>query len=262
MSDITDVIGKIPFRMAFAGGWIDQPFVNKLNPNPPGSMVVVAIEPNTRFMNRCGMSTSTRVIAEDMWGALPSDRDPADLVKELYKKENADKDAPSGAQDMVGLIYPGVSRIDFDMAVEGGYFPSHVESNTDEDVARWLEKVVYMVAVCPRPDGYFPLDKQNLSPEIVGRLSQSGKDCYDAILAKDAKALGASMNETMFCWETMLPDVCHHHTISMDLMGLLKHYQDTYEGVMFSGCAGGYFYVVSENKPVPGGIQVTVRTHN
>ena len=41
--DITSVIGKIPYRMAFAGGWIDQPFVSMHNPTPPGSMVVVGI---------------------------------------------------------------------------------------------------------------------------------------------------------------------------------------------------------------------------
>ena len=58
---ITDFIGKMPYRMAFAGGWIDQPFLSKHNPSPPGSMVVVAIEPTCQFMNRCGMGTSTRV---------------------------------------------------------------------------------------------------------------------------------------------------------------------------------------------------------
>ena len=31
-SRITDVIGSIPYRMAFAGGWIDQPFVSLHNP--------------------------------------------------------------------------------------------------------------------------------------------------------------------------------------------------------------------------------------
>ena len=36
------VIGAIPYRMALAGGWIDQPFVSRHNPAPPGSMVVVA----------------------------------------------------------------------------------------------------------------------------------------------------------------------------------------------------------------------------
>ena len=52
-ADITDVIGAIPYRMALAGGWIDQPFVSRLNPTPPGSMVVVGLEPTFRFMDRC-----------------------------------------------------------------------------------------------------------------------------------------------------------------------------------------------------------------
>ena len=35
---------------------------------------------------------------------------------------------------------------------------------------------------------------------------RTGKDCYDAILATDADALGKSMNECMECWEAMLPN--------------------------------------------------------
>ncbi|MDP6042373.1 MAG: hypothetical protein QGG64_27735, partial [Candidatus Latescibacteria bacterium] len=80
--DITNVIGDIPFRMAFAGGWIDQPFLSQLNPTPPGSMVVVALEPTSRFMNRCGMSTSTREVAMNLWGNKLPKGDSATLVKE------------------------------------------------------------------------------------------------------------------------------------------------------------------------------------
>jgi hypothetical protein len=67
------------------------------------------------------------------------------------------------------------------------------------------------------------------------------------------------MNECMLCWETLLPDVVHHHTLTIDLMGLLKPYQARYHGAMYSGCGGGYIYVVSD-EPVPGGFQVKVRT--
>ena len=31
--DITDILGKIQYRIALAGGWIDQPFMSKLNPS-------------------------------------------------------------------------------------------------------------------------------------------------------------------------------------------------------------------------------------
>lgn len=48
-STITDIIGRIQYRLALAGGWIDQPFMSKHNPSPPGPMVVVAIEPQFRY---------------------------------------------------------------------------------------------------------------------------------------------------------------------------------------------------------------------
>src|SRR5512137_2600410 len=90
-SDITDGIGKIPYRMAFAGGWIDQPFLSQLNPEPPGSMVVVSIEPSCRFMDRCGMGTSTRKVATALWGEAIPPGEPAQRVRELYRAENQGK---------------------------------------------------------------------------------------------------------------------------------------------------------------------------
>ncbi len=255
---ITDVIGAIPYRMAFAGGWIDQPFVSQHDPASPGSMVVVGLEPTSWYMERAGMATGTRKVAIDLWrGALP-DRDPVELVKELYAEENRDKVEPSGSQDMIGLIYPGVNRLDFDIEHEGGIFPRHIESNNDPEIARWLEQVIHMVPVAPRPDGYNPLGVKNLDPDWIRRLGQSGKDCYDAILARDAKGLGASMNECMDCWEAMLPHVVRHPTVTVDLVGIMKSYQSRYPGAMYSGCGGGYLYVVSD-EPVPGGLRVEVR---
>jgi hypothetical protein len=34
---IENLIGRIPHRLALAGGWIDQPFVSIHNPSPPGA---------------------------------------------------------------------------------------------------------------------------------------------------------------------------------------------------------------------------------
>jgi len=256
---ITDVIGAIPYRMAFAGGWIDQPFISRLNPHPPGSMVVVSLEPTFRFMDRAGMSTGTRKVAMRLWnGRLPQGK-PAELVRVLYEEENRGLAEPSGSQDMIGLIYPGVSRLDFDAAHAGGIFPAHIESNNDPAVARWVESVVSIVPVAPRPEGYNPLGIKNLDPAWICRLGQSGKDCYSAIVARDLKGLAASMNECMNCWDTILPCVLRHPALTIDLVSLLKHYQARYPGAMYSGCGGGYLFIISE-EPVPGAFRVTVRT--
>ena len=257
-ADLSDVIGKMPYRMALAGGWIDQPFISRLNPQPPGSMVVVALEPTFRYMDRSGMATSTRKVAMQLWnGSLP-ERDPAQLVRELYAEENQDKPAPSGSQDMIGLVYPGINRLDYAADFEGGYFPRQIESCRDPVTTGWLEKVIYLLPVAQRPAGYNPLGVQNLDPEWVRRLGQSGKDCYAAILARDVQALGASLNECMGCWEALLPQTVRHPAITVDLMALLHSYQRRYPGAMYSGCGGGYLYVVAE-EPVAGGIRAKVR---
>jgi hypothetical protein len=255
---LANVIGHISYRMALAGGWIDQPFVSQHNPTPPGSMVVVSVEPTIPFMDRCGMGTSTRSAMMQIWGTQIPEGDPVELVKQAYAAENKGRTAPSGSQDMAGIIYPGINRLDYDFEYEGGYFPIHIESNTDSDVAHWLENWVYMLPIAQRPVGYDPLVEQHLDPQWIQRLSQTGKDCFDAILAKNAQALGQSMNECMICWETILPATVRHRTINLDLMAILDYYQKRYYGAMYSGCGGGYLYIVSE-EPVPGGFKVKVR---
>ncbi len=255
---ITDLIGRIPYRLALAGGWIDQPFVSKHNPSHPGSMVVVNIEPEFRFMDRAGICGSTRSVALKLWGDTIPDGDPAMLVQELYNAENKGKAEPSGSQDMIGLIYPGINRLDYDFNYEGGIFPCHIESNNNPEIAQWLSQVIHILTVMPRPEGYNPLGVKNLDPKWVSRLGQAGKDCFDAIAKMDTKGLGESLNENMRCWEILLPQNFKHPVLTLDLLELLDFYQHKYAGAMCSGCGGGYLYVISD-EPVPGAFHATVR---
>ena len=256
--ELTDVIGASPYRMALAGGWIDQPFISRLNPDPPGSMVVTGLEPSFRFMDRCGMGTSTRKVVMKLWNGQIPHGDTRRLIHELYEAENAGKAEPSGSQDMAGLILCGVNRLDFDASVEGGYFPANIESCNDPSVLDWIEHVFYFLPVAPRPEGYNPLGIQNLDTSWIARLGQSGKECYAAILAGSLARLGESMNECMRCWEALLPATVAHPTLTVNLKAILSFYQSRYAGAMYSGCGGGYLMVVSD-VPVPGGFQVKVR---
>jgi hypothetical protein len=256
---ITKVIGRIPYRLALAGGWIDQPFVSQRNPKPPGSMVVVSLQPTFRAMRRSGCANGTRIVAMKLWnGRLPK-RPLDELVRELYAEENKEREQPSGSQDMIGLIYPGISRLDYDYAANGGVFPSHIESLNHDRVVRWLERVLHVLPIESRPQGYNPLAEKHLDPKWITRLGQSGKDCFDAIRRMDTKALGASLNETMVCWGKILPQVVQHPLLRVDLRAILRVYQKNYPGAMYSGCGGGYLFVVSD-EPVPGALKVNIRT--
>ena len=123
-----------------------------------GSMVVVQIEPNFRPMDRSGIASGTRHIAMRIWNGRLPDRPPEELARELYQAE------PSGSQDMIGLVYPGVNRLDYDFKVHLGVFPAHIESCNQARVARWLSHVLHLIPVEPRPEGYNPLSLKNLRP--------------------------------------------------------------------------------------------------
>lgn len=256
--DLARVIGTIPYRMALAGGWIDQPFVSRLNPDPSGSMVVVCLEPTHPFMDRAGLATGTRKVALELWeGSLPG-RSRQQLVRELYEAENREKAEPSGSQDMIGLLYPGISRLDYSADHEGGRYPVHIESICDPEPTGWLEQHIHLLAVAPRPPGYNPLGEQNLDPAWIGRLGRSGRDCFQAIRGRDLGALGASMNECMRCWDAILPATVRHPALTVDLGPLLAAYQSRYPGAMYSGCGGGYLIVASA-EPVPGAFHPSIR---
>ena len=258
LSSITDIIGGMPYRMALAGGWIDQPFISRFNPSPPGAMLVVSLQPAFRFMDRAGMATSTRKVAMEIWGGSLPERAPQELVHELYRCENGDRPHPSGSQDMAGIVYPGISRLDYDFNIEGGIFPSHVESCNDPVTVAWLERVLHILPVCPRPCSYDPLIVQNLVPDWIARLGQTGHDCFAAILRRDPLALGAAMSATMACWKVLLPGNFEHPSLTMDLLALLGYYQEHFCGAAYSSCGGGYLYVVSE-QPIPGAFHPIIR---
>ncbi len=119
--------------------------------------------------------------------------------------------------------------------------------------------MIHLLPVAQRPEGYNPLETKNLDPAWIRRLGQSGKDCYDAILARDLAALGASMNECMHCWEAILPGTVRHpHDSRSTCRACCGTTRRAIPGAMYSGCGGGYLYVVSE-EPVPGAFHVKVR---
>lgn len=113
------------------------------------------------------MGTSTRNVAMARWGDELLEADPTNLVRELYFAENKGQAEPSGSQDMAGLVYPGINRLDYDFDFEGGYFPCHIESNNDPTVAAWLEEVIHILPVEPRPSGYNLPGIKNLDADWI-----------------------------------------------------------------------------------------------
>ncbi|MBN1419147.1 MAG: adenylyltransferase/cytidyltransferase family protein [Planctomycetes bacterium] len=244
----TDTKGRLrlPYRACIAGGWMDQPWVSAVL---PGSVVTVGLEPTIEFSDRAGMATSSRKVAEWMWGNRFPAGDPERIARILFAVENPPGTAyVSGSQDAIGLVFPGINRLDY----AGGFWPERIESIRDPEIIDWLEGIIHFVPLAPRPDGYDPLVVRDLSPEAVGVLAPAGRACWDAIVRRDIEGLGRALSLTAEGWKRILP-----LTIPSDVDATLARYGDR-PGAVPSGCGGGYIIVVSD-RPVDGSFRVKIR---
>ena len=247
-SSLTKWEMRFPYRLCIAGGWIDQPWVSKVH---PGSVVVAQIWPTMDFNDRSGLATSSRRVGIKLWGDRYPDGDHEQNASLLFGAENPPgKDYISGSQDHIGLLYPGVNRLDYN----GGYWPEKIESTVDEETCKWLSDVIHLVPLEPRPQGYDPLKIMNLENTIVKELGEAGEKCWEAIMKKDIAMLGKSMTDTLLSWKKMLP-----LTVPDWVMQEFEtKYLPYYPGAITSGSGGGYMMVASE-KVVPGAIKIKVR---
>jgi hypothetical protein len=247
----------LPYRVALAGGWGDHNFVNFLG---DGNVVVVQIQPDITFHDRCGICSSTRQILMRKYPkGIPANVDKYRLASDLYYWENERKVPIGGSQDAFGSVYPGATLLHYDFRHHNGVLPKTVTNTVNQRVARWFERNFWIVdCVGPRPEGYNPFDGGRfLTRKVVERLGRSGRDCFAALKNRDVDALGASFNECSAAWKQMLPAIFEHPTIDVPVMRKLRHYQRRYAGAMPSGCGVGYIYVAS-SEPVEGGFQVKV----
>lgn len=239
---------KFPFRICLAGGWMDQPWVSE---KYPGSVVVAQVWPTIEFNDRSGMATSSRTVGIELWGNQAPEGNALRNAQLLFGAENPPGSAyVSGSQDHIGLLVPGISRLDYN----GNYWPENIENTIDPEICEWLSKVLHLVPLQPRPEGYNPIQIKNLEPQLIKRLGESGVNCFDAIQKKDVKLLGQAMKETFLTWSKILPDTVPEWV--MEEMG--KHYFPEYSGAITSGSGGGYIVFPSE-KEVEGTIKIKVK---
>ena len=125
-----DVHSHLPYRLDLAGTWIDQPYVSC---HGAGWAITISLEPTVEFMERAGMSTSTRNAARKIWPyELPAYNEEM-LARLLFCFENDPEREGhiSGAQDAIGICVSGLCRHYYD----NRYWPSREPSLPGSDVS-------------------------------------------------------------------------------------------------------------------------------
>lgn len=246
----TDLRGSevVPYRLDLAGGWLDQPMVGSLHPGP---VINISLEPDELYESRSGMASSTRRAAKLLWGPrLPID-DREKLAKLLFAFENppGTKNV-AGSQDAIGLVFPGLNRLNYD----GAYWPASIESCHDDRILDFLEQHLYLKHVQCRPGEFEVLEQQHVTPAGAKELADAANELWQATLACDAKATGLAMTRSFDAQVAMFPMM---RTPSVD--DAIAASTDDVLGYKLSGAGGGGYLVLFSDKPVADAARVCIR---
>jgi cytidyltransferase-like protein len=242
----------IPFRIDVAGGWLDQPYVNKFFEGP---VLTISIEPTIEFNNRSGMSSSTRNKAIELWKAQLPEGDPIQLAKILFSYENppGTKNV-SGSQDAIGIVLPGLNKLNY---AHNNYWPASIESIEEESILSWLESHLYLVPLDPRASEYNVLENTNINKEGAEALAQAALSCWESIQKRDLVAFGKYFTDSFKAQIQMFP-----HMVDATILDTIQKYASKCLGYKLSGAGGGgYLILVSEND-IPGALQIMIRRKN
>lgn len=196
----TNVKSNIPYRIDLAGTWIDQPYVSE---HYPGWAITISIEPTQEFMERGGLSTSTRNAARKIWPYELPNYNEEMLARLLFCFENDPENHGhiSGAQDAIGICMSGLARHYYN----NQYWPHKIESVHDEKILSWLEKHICLVPMFPRRPNVNILEGKNITRDKVKALADASERCWDAILARDLDAFAKAYTDSFNAQVAMFP---------------------------------------------------------
>ncbi len=238
----------IPYRIDLAGGWLDQPFVSKYGAGP---VLVISVEPTIEFNERSGMASSSRRRAIELWQTDIPGGDPEKLARVLFSYENPPGTTEfSGSQDALGIVLPGLNRLDY----QGNYWPNKITSLHQEETLRWLEKRLCLIPLGPRRGGFQVLKDKRITPARVRALAAAGDQCWQAIQQRNAEELGRQMRASFEAQVSMFPRMANR-----DVTSAIRQYAPEALGWKLSGAGGGGYLILVSRQDVRGAIKIKIR---
>ncbi|MDE6556249.1 MAG: adenylyltransferase/cytidyltransferase family protein [Duncaniella sp.] len=238
------VVSHLPYRIDIAGTWIDQPYVSE---HGAGWALTISIEPTEEFMERGGMSTSTRNAARKIWPYELPNYNEEMMARLLFCFENDPESGGhiSGAQDSIGICMSGLTRHYYD----NHYWPLRIESCHDEEILSWLEDHLCLVPMFPRREDCSVVEGKDITPAKVADLTSAADRCWDAIMARDLDGFAKAFSDSFDAQVAMFPGMMQpgvHEWID-------KVRPDVLAWKMTGAGGGGYLCCVTDGKHLPEG---------
>lgn len=235
----------MPFRLDLAGGWLDQPIINQIG--GVSVVTVVSIEPDSRFKERCGLGSSTRNVACDLWRKRPRDVEYDTRFKQLYSTELLiNKDA--GSQDAVGIVYPGISMIEY----EKSRWPIRVQSIQDEGMFRMIEQHIVLIPLAQREFDYDPMKGADITTQKAFHLQHCAN--MFALALNDGMAIAERMTDCFKAQVDIFPAMLENGVAE----AVEKHGKQS-AGYKITGAGGGGYLMCYDYQGFGAAIDIHVR---
>jgi cytidyltransferase-like protein len=239
---------RIPYRIDLAGGWLDQPFVSQLAPGP---VLTISIEPTIEFNDRSGMASSTRKRAIELWKTALPRGDRQQLAKILFTYDNPPgTEAVSGSQDALGIVLPGLNRLNY----TGEYWPASIESIHDNETLTWIERHLALITLGPREQAFNVLEGRRVTSDGAASLAAATEECWHAIRAKDLRRFGETIRHAFEAQTTLFPRM-----LDGGIIDAIEEYRKSAFGWKLSGAGGGGYLILVTDQEIPGAIRITIR---
>jgi galactokinase/mevalonate kinase-like predicted kinase len=227
---------------------LDQPFVSNLAHGP---VITLCIEPNQAFDSRSGMATSTRKYATQLWHTQISRPNDELTAKQLFAFENPPGTKEiAGSQDSIGIVYTGLTKSMY----QANYWPIQIDNSQDESILQLLEEHLYFLPLGSRKDNYHVLGQTNINQDDAQLLAKAAEDCWNALLAKDLKAIGKHMRASFEAQIKMFPLM-----VDESILQHIQFYQNQVLGYKISGAGGGGYLILLSETPIENAIKITTR---
>lgn len=239
---------RIPYRLDLAGGWLDQPLVSR---HGAGPVLTISLEPTVEFHERSGMASSTRRKAVHLWHTSLPEGNPERTAKTLFAFDNPPGTTQfSGSQDAIGIVYPGLNRLDY----RGKFWPEKITTVQDAATLRWLEHLLYLAPLGPRR-GNYDVDKgRRITPARVRALADAAKSCWDAILDRNVAEFGRQMRASFEAQVGLFPAMSNP-----DVQRSIREYAGRVHGWKLSGAGGGGYLVLVSDRELPDLLRLKIR---
>lgn len=242
---------NIPYRIDIAGGWLDQPWVSE---HYPGSVITISVEPTIEFNHRSGMASSTRRKAIELWKTDIPVGDREQLAKMLFSFENPPgTEQVSGSQDSLGIVLPGLNKLDYDH----NYWPSSIHTHMEEDTLNWLENTLYLIPLGPRRSGFDVLKNTKINKDGARALALAAEGCWSAIREKNINDFGHFFRASFEAQISMFPNM-----VDEEIMQSIDTYRNKVKGWKLSGAGGGGYLIFVSEHDLEGAVKIRIRKEN